>query len=133
MKKYYSTLFIFLITKVLCFSQIELKKSSEDTTYFGNGKVESILIYKEGKFEKGIEYYYNGKLKTNYYIKNLIDTFIENFNEEGKLKKIIKFKDGKEILVCDHSYYENGKIESIFNYNVGKLDGECKEYYENDI
>lgn len=109
-----------------------------------------------GEYKK---YYKNGKVKTveNYIDGSMHGEFIY-YNKNGELDEIINYvygsKDGKYYkynngileIECEYyrdeylgeglvgayiTYYSNGKIKDIHNYDHDRLDGEFCEYYYN--
>jgi len=84
------------------------KAQGEWKSYYGNGKLSTVVTYKDGKRQ--------GQLK-EYYM-------------NGNLKRDAPFKDdlyeGKVLL-----YYNNGSMESENNYKAGVVNGKVKTYYQN--
>src|ERR1700751_4601716 len=54
----------------------------------------------------------------------------KEYYNDGKLKSIIVYKDGKKDGEYK-TYYNNGKIEISSTWIEGKLNGEAINYYEN--
>ena len=62
-------------------------------------------------------------------VKKLFTGVGKTYYESGKLETIYRFKDG--VLEGNGiSYYESGKINSTFNYTKGNINGIAKSYYE---
>lgn len=102
---------------------------SENLTSNVNPNCETFLTKNEV-----IDFYENGKCKHKYsYIENIefgVGYMIENFYENGSIKNIGYWAEGKRVgkFIL---YYENGRIESIDHYKGGELDGICESWYDN--
>ena len=55
---------------------------------------------------------------------------IDSFDDYGKLKTRVNYKDGLKDGVS-YVYYRNGNVQLAMNYESGKREGVSKKYYEN--
>ena len=82
--------------------------------YFDNGQLYMKIQQQNDKSEgEGYEYYKNGKLKCKIQYQNDIEIYRECFQQDGKLHRIYKQKDGKNGIIT--GYYENGIKNSVLS------------------
>ena len=105
MKK--SLITLFLITSVLAFSEINVKK----VPYENMIKSDDGIIFVEGDSAP-----YTG--------------IIEKKSADSRVESTISIKAGK-LEGIERNYFPNGKLKSEMSYKDGKLDGVVKKYGEN--
>ncbi len=68
-----------------------------DTSYFDNGKIESIVHLKDSVREGEAEFYFeNGLLKEERtYVNGKVNGLVKKYNEQGKLSETINVEEGK--------------------------------------
>ena len=89
-----------------------------------------IVIFFNGCNSSNKEYYKDGNLKSEYFIKNdKIDGIYKEFYESGELKLVANYNNG-HLNGASRVFYKNGSIKSIEYFTRGLLNGECK-YYNN--
>ena len=107
MKK--SLITLFLITSVLAFSEINVKK----VPYENMIKSDDGIIFVEGDSAP-----YTG--------------IIEKKSADGRVESTISIKDGK-LEGIERNYFPNGKLKSEMSYKDGKLDGVSKVFSEEGV
>ncbi|WP_158704104.1 toxin-antitoxin system YwqK family antitoxin [Victivallis lenta] len=104
-------------------------------SYAASGQIVSIAYYKDGKDQKGIQYYDNGAKRLEYQVHGGASGYGEaiSYYPTGELLEKYKYtpylrlwKEGELI-----EYYKSGQIKAKKNYENGKLNGEYISYYEN--
>ncbi len=111
------------------------KKNGECYDYYENGKLERTQLFiKNGTLSEVINYYDSkGNSLDKGTVKN--GTGILKKYNQGILSKNVTYKNGKTSSI--EEFYDNGKLKKHYNYNIegeeldGELDGEWKEYYKN--
>jgi len=102
-----------LLAVVICLSLLAVSCSRKvEKEYYPNGKMKSVLNYKNGQLE-GIALYYheNGNLKERVnYRRGKRERTGTTYYESGKLKEEITYEDGEPVLV--KAFDENGKLLS---------------------
>ncbi len=152
------TLITLIFISILVIS-CQKKFDGSDGTYeefYPNGEVlKKSIEYKDGKKNGAfLEYYSNGKTKTEASFVNDLDNGVRNkYYDSGQLKSEENYAMGQregwtkvytkkgilqsEVLYhkdeCDgpfNTYYDNGKPAKIFNFKKGLKNGEMKKYYQ---
>ena len=118
-----------------CLEENMYRKTDEDEEYTGEffltGTVKKRkLIYEKGELKRGIEYldnkvmeditFYREK-KIKLWISNYPEnSFVKEYYEDGKKKRICQNENGRIKSETKYEYYENGKIKSIVSYEDGR-------------
>jgi antitoxin component YwqK of YwqJK toxin-antitoxin module len=105
------------------------KKDGKFITFRNNDKNDTIKLetYKNDKLD-GVkkDFFDNGKMKRLvYYKEGFSDGSHKQFNEEGKLIVDINFKEGKNHGTWNY-YFDDGKVANTQNWNKGIKNGEFK-------
>lgn len=92
-----------------------------------------INLWKNDKLTKTTDYYRNG---SPYKVENFVTGITEKFYVNGKMESTTSRKqETRHYTWIQHgptkTYFENGEIQSDFNYKEGKPDGSQKDYYKN--
>lgn len=99
-------------------------------TYYRSGEIESTVeVINKDNF-KIIFFYENNqiKLEAQYKNDNLIGV-VNSYYEDGQIQSIRNYEDGK-LSGESIFYYETGNIKLKLEYNQNQLDGVVKTYYE---
>lgn len=106
-------------------------------SFYDNGKTHIYTIYNEGIISEKYVYYYSGSLMFKYLPIEYVDTGYV-YSEEGYLLtkgKYIQTSELDEIIlkeVGEHkSYFKNGKVRTIVNFDRNGKNGEFILFYEN--
>ena len=95
--------------------------------WYNNGNIRAKMVYNNGKLDKGTTYTNDGNINELFQINsdgpNIITTFID-----GKIRSICLFKYNRHKI--EH-YDNNGKIKSIIPYIDGKKNGLATYYFDN--
>ena len=138
------------------FKKKKLNVSSEvvKKKYYSNGKVKSIIPYKNNLIDGIVKHYYeNGNLKSELLYRNGIEeNILKTYDENGEiLEKLEKFEFfypngnietryyfivNKKLGTAyqngpDEQYYENGNLKSRSIYKNGEIEGYTEHFYEN--
>jgi antitoxin component YwqK of YwqJK toxin-antitoxin module len=113
--------FILLSIFIFFFTKCDIKKSDEVAgtidknpedsivrKYYPNGKLSSVVVFKNGMQHGDSKYYYSN----------------------GNMKYEVVFQNGKEHGEARH-YYQNGKLYQVVPYTEGIIHGVRKKYYKN--
>ncbi len=112
----------------------EKQKEQQQKEFFSNGKVKTIVNYKNGKKNGlSVEYYDNGnKKKEEKYKDNELDGKVFEYYPTGKVKSVSNYIAGKlEGLIQE--YYEDGAVSKTMFYSNNQLGGQYKSYYKNGV
>lgn len=109
-----------------------LSQNLESVYYYENGNILEIGKYREDvKIGKWITNYNNGNVENiSIYKNNMLDVEETLYSEEGEVISKNKYIDGNESFEDGEKkiYDENGKLKEIKNYKNGKLDGLSIKY-----
>ena len=86
----------------------------------------------KGKIRKTSTYYAGGGIKsTGYFVGDTIKNGVfKTFFEEGQLQSVVNFEMGKKNGI-EECYYPNGRIKSYARYSHGVIDSVAILYYPN--
>lgn len=109
------------------------KKTGEWKSYHSNGKIKSVVEFKnnrpQGKYRK---YYDNGQLEEDgIFIRvHHLDTF-KRYHPNGKMMELKFFNTNGKNDGDIYRWYENGKLELKYRVVNGVEDGKLERYYPN--
>lgn len=134
---------------------VDGKESGEGYEYAEDGRIITLLQYKEGYLrsseqinrkdkqgkKRGLWIDFHDNMMVKYegtYMNDLKNGIFKSFDKKGDLKKIEKFRDGvlvteegdAVILDLRNTYYDNGKVKSTGGYVDNKKEGTHRIYDE---
>ena len=106
------------------------KKNGEWISYYGNGQLSEIIIYKNGKIESNEFYYENGQLIDKLKYKDGKEHGIQIRTDRYGNRYHENYKDGIEHGLSE-GYFSSGNLMYTGSYKDGKKNG-LWEYYFKD-
>ena len=101
------------------------KRDGVSQQYYQSGKLETEYFYTNGKIFKTIGYYETGEKRVE--SNNEING--KHFNKKGILESEIFLEDGNKQI--HKIYYEDGKVNYVYNLQDRKRDGLSYKYFKN--